>query len=115
MQTFAGSGSNATALANVKDTILNYGGSTTSVTSFYQSVIGDMGVQASQAKQMTDNSNVLRDSVLTRRESVSSVSLDEEMTDMIKFQHAYNAAARNITMIDEMLDRIINNMGVVGR
>ena len=34
---------------------------------------------------------------------------------MIQFQHAYNAAARKITMIDEMLDRIINNMGVGGR
>jgi flagellar hook-associated protein 1 FlgK len=37
------------------------------------------------------------------------------MTNMIKFQHAYNAAARSMTVMDEMLDRIINNMGVVGR
>jgi flagellar hook-associated protein 1 len=37
------------------------------------------------------------------------------MTNMIKFQHAYNAAARNITVVDEMLDKIINGMGVVGR
>ncbi|MFS8580221.1 MAG: hypothetical protein LOD88_09385, partial [Novibacillus thermophilus] len=42
-------------------------------------------------------------------------SLDEEMANLIMFQHAYNAAARNITAIDEMLDRIINGMGHVGR
>ena len=95
--------------------MLNYSGSNTSVTSFYQSVIGDMGVKAAQANQMTDNTNILRDSVLTRRDSVSSVSLDEEMVNMIQFQHAYNAAARQITLIDEMLDRIINGMGVGGR
>jgi len=74
-----------------------------------------MGVKASQANQMTKNTLVLAESALTRRDSVSSVSLDEEMTNMIKFQHAYNAAARNITMVDEMLDKIINSMGLVGR
>lgn len=114
-EAFAGSGSNAAALANVKDEILKYGGTTSSVTSFYQSVIGDMGVQASQAKQMLKNTNTLLESALIRRDSVSAVSLDEEMTNMIKFQHAYNAAARNITMVDEMLDKIINSMGLVGR
>ncbi|MFE8701664.1 flagellar hook-associated protein FlgK [Cytobacillus sp. FJAT-54145] len=114
-EAFLGSGSNAAALANVKDEILKYGSSNTSVTGFYQSVIGDMGVKASQANQMSKNTGVLREAVLTRRESVSSVSLDEEMTNLITFQHAYNAAARNITMVDEMLDRVINNMGLVGR
>lgn len=112
---FEGNGSNALALANVKDEELTYGTSSTSVTSFYQSVIGDMGVKSSESNRMAKNSEVLMNSALTRRESVSSVSLDEEMTNMIKFQHAYNAAARTITMVDEMLDKIINGMGVVGR
>ncbi|MBE2909153.1 flagellar hook-associated protein FlgK, partial [Anoxybacillus flavithermus] len=61
------------------------------------------------------NSEVLRQSVDERRMAVSSVSLDEEMMNMMKFQHAYNASARMITMIDQMLDKIINNMGIVGR
>lgn len=46
--------------------------------------------------------------------SVSGVSLDEEMSDLVKFQHAYNASARVMTVIDETLDRIINSMGRVG-
>jgi flagellar hook-associated protein 1 FlgK len=37
------------------------------------------------------------------------------MTDMIKFQQAYNASARMMTMMDEMLDKIINGMGTAGR
>ncbi|WP_163071051.1 flagellar basal body rod C-terminal domain-containing protein, partial [Priestia flexa] len=40
---------------------------------------------------------------------------DEEMSNMIQFQHAYNASARMVTMIDEMLDRIINGLGTGGR
>lgn len=74
-----------------------------------------MGVDSQEANRMSKNSAVLRDSVENRRQSVSAVSLDEEMTNMIKFQHAYNGSARMITVLDEMLDKIINGMGVVGR
>ncbi len=56
------------------------------------------------------NTKTLADSVDQNRQSVSAVSLDEEMTDMIKFQQAYNASARMITVIDELLDKLINNM-----
>lgn len=85
------------------------------VMEYYQSIIGELAVQTQQANQMADSTGVLRAQVDFQRQSVSAVSLDEEMTNLIQFQHAYNAAARNITAIDEMLDRIINNMGLVGR
>ncbi|RLQ96792.1 flagellar hook-associated protein FlgK [Falsibacillus albus] len=86
-----------------------------SMQSFYEGMIGKLGVDAQQANRLEKNSDTLRQSVDESRQSVSSVSLDEEMTNMIKFQHAYNAAARNITVMDEMLDKIINGMGTVGR
>ncbi|MDZ5471952.1 flagellar hook-associated protein FlgK [Bacillus sp. 31A1R] len=114
-EAFIGNGSNALKLSNVKDAIINYGGTLTNVHSFYQGMIGRLGDNAGEANKMTQTAGVLKDSVEQRRMSISSVSLDEEMTNMIKFQHAYNAAARNITMVDEMLDKIINGMGVVGR
>lgn len=82
---------------------------------FYQSIIGQMGVKGQEANRMVSNSQVLRQQVQNNRESVSSVSLDEEMINLIKFQHAYNAAARSMTSVDEMLDTIINRMGLVGR
>lgn len=75
-------------------------------------MIGTMGVEAQEASRMSRNAGTLKSAVDEQRQSVSSVSLDEEMSNMIKFQHAYNAAARNITVIDEMLDTIINRMGV---
>jgi len=50
-----------------------------------------------------------------RRESISSVSIDEEMSAMVRFQHAYNASARMLTAIDEMLDVLVNRVGIVGR
>ena len=87
---------------------MNYGGSLTDVQSFYQGLIGTLGDKASEANRMVEVAGVLKNSVEQNRLSISSVSLDEEMTDMIKFQHAYNAAARNITLVDEMLDKVIN-------
>lgn len=114
-QSAIGDGSNALALANVKDMTLDFNGSSTNMMSFYQGVIGELGVSAQEANRMAQNSMNLVDTVQFNRASVSSVSLDEEMSNMIMFQHAYSAAARQITTIDEMLDTIINGMGRVGR
>jgi flagellar hook-associated protein 1 len=82
---------------------------------YYEGVIGGMAVKSQETVRLTQNSGSLREAVEGRRKSVSSVSLDEEMTNMIQFQHAYNASARMITLQDEMLDKIINGMGTAGR
>jgi flagellar hook-associated protein 1 FlgK len=110
-----GNSQNAIRLAEVKNKTFSIGGNTTSFQNFYEGVIGGMAVDAQEAERLTSNSQVLRDAVDERRQSVSAVSLDEEMTNMIQFQHAYNASARMITMQDEILDRIINGMGLSGR
>ncbi|GGA67186.1 flagellar hook-associated protein FlgK [Ornithinibacillus halotolerans] len=81
----------------------------------YEQFIGRIGIDTQEANRMTEYTNTLKTQIENQRMSISSVSLDEEMTNMIKFQHAYNAAARSMTAMDEMLDRIINNMGIVGR
>lgn len=82
---------------------------------YFEGVIGSMAVSAQEANKMTANSNTLQQTVDNRRMSVSTVSLDEEMSNMIQFQQAYNASARMVTVMDEMLDKIINGMGVGGR
>jgi len=109
-----GNGKNALNLAKVQFSALgDLEGST--VQTYYQGVIGQLGVEGRQAQNNTINSATLLGAVEHRRASISSVSLDEEMTDMIRFQQAYNASARMITVVDETLDKIINGMGVVGR
>ncbi len=108
-----GDGSGALILANIKTTSLS--DLSAPIGSFYQSIIGDMGVSDKQTIDLGKNASVLMENADQRRMSVSAVSLDEEMTMMIQYQHAYNAAARNITTVDEMLDKIINGMGLVGR
>lgn len=82
--------------------------------SFYQGLIGKLGVDGEESTRLKTNAETIRLTVENNRASMSSVSLDEEMTEMIRFQQAYNANARMLTVIDETLDKIINGMGRVG-
>ncbi|MCG7334350.1 flagellar hook-associated protein FlgK [Sporosarcina sp. ACRSM] len=110
----AGNGKNAQALSEAQfKPLTGLGGST--IQTYYSGVIGKLGVEGQQAEKLVFNTATLLGAVSHRRDSISSVSLDEEMTDMIRFQQAYNASARMITVVDETLDKIINGMGTVGR
>jgi flagellar hook-associated protein 1 FlgK len=82
---------------------------------YYNSLVGTLGVEAQQASSFTDNYELLMSQIDNQRQSVQGVSLDEEMANLVKFQHAYDAAARVITTMDEALDTVIFRMGVTGR
>ncbi|WP_107842085.1 flagellar hook-associated protein FlgK [Metasolibacillus meyeri] len=108
-----GNNKNILALAKMQTESSSALGGTT-FQGFFKSMIGDLGVIGQEAIRQEFNSGTLRLTIENKRASESSVSLDEEMTNMITFQQAYNANARMITVVDETLDRIINGMGRVG-
>nr|WP_236636279.1 flagellar hook-associated protein FlgK [Pradoshia eiseniae] len=119
-----GDGANVLNLANVIYAEFNYkdaGGNDSptveksSLIGYLQKVIGEMGGKTQTADRLSSNSETLLQSVLDKRSSVSGVSLDEEMTNLVQFQQAYNASARMVTLLDECLDRIINGLGLGGR
>lgn len=104
---------------NIKYDAAYKGGITTELSSgkpddIMKSLIGVVGVDTQQAGRVYNNQITITESVNNFRMSVSGVSLDEEMSNMVKYQHAYNASARMITTVDEMIDVIINRMGRVG-
>lgn len=82
---------------------------------YFRGIVGQLGINTQEAERMAMNQEMLVGQQLNRREMTSGVSLDEEMTNMIMFQHAYNAAARAISVMDEMLDVLVNRVGTVGR
>jgi flagellar hook-associated protein 1 FlgK len=81
----------------------------------YASLIATLGVDSRNAQDKVTNQDTLVQLLSRRREDVSGVSLDEEATNMIRFQRAYEAAARLLTAFDEMLDTLVNRTGIVGR
>ena len=86
-----------------------------SLDSYYNSMTATLGVQSQNYQAIAANQKVVIKQITAWRESVSGVNLDEEMTNMIRFQKGYNASARVLTTMDEMLDKLINGTGVVGR
>jgi len=110
----------ALILANLKDskfTTTSTDGTTTVATlgDRYSGMVGELGIQAQEANRKAANAESLTTQVDTNRQSVSGVSQDEEMTNLVKFQQAYNASARFMTAYDEILDKLINGTGTVGR
>lgn len=96
-------GSNATLLANMR--------TDASLLPAYQSIVAGIGQQVQQADQQAASQKVVSDSVKTQQNSVSGISLDEETTNLQMYQRAYEASARFISVIDQMLSRVINGMG----
>lgn len=106
---------NAIAMAQLQYLVQTIGTATTSLDGFYQQMVTTLGVDTDQANRLTQVHQGVLDAATARREGVSGVNLDEEMSDMVRFQKSYNAAARMITTLDEMLETIVSRMGVVGR
>jgi len=109
-----GDGSITLAVQNLRNERVMASGTTT-INDYYSSLVGQLGVEAHQATSFAENSALLVHQIESARQAVQGVSLDEEMANMVKFQHAYDAAARVITTMDEALDTVISRMGVVGR
>nr|WP_290443574.1 flagellar hook-associated protein FlgK [Sporolactobacillus kofuensis] len=111
----SGDNSGATAMANVIATnayaIDGTGSDTMTLKSYLQSLIGQIGVNSQSAQQFTSNSATTLAAAQNRRSSISGVSLDEELTNLIQFQHSYGAAAKVVTTLDTLLDTLINKMG----
>jgi flagellar hook-associated protein 1 FlgK len=74
----------------------------------YRAVIVELGVQSQSATRQAGVQDVMMRQVDSARLGVSSVSLDEEMTNLMTYQHAYEAAARFVSVIDSALDSLMN-------
>lgn len=82
----------------------------TKIESQYKNVVTTLGIKSQEASREADNFEDLVYNLEISRMSVSGVSLDEEMSNLITFQHAYNASAKVISTVDKLLDVIINGL-----
>ncbi|MGE4284119.1 MAG: flagellar hook-associated protein FlgK [Clostridia bacterium] len=82
---------------------------------YMKSLVANLGVDAEQAQRMYTNQSNIVEQIDNRRLSISSVSISEEAANMIKYEQAYNAAAKMITVMDAIYDTTINRMGTSGR
>ena len=74
----------------------------------YGQTVAALGESLASTNSKLSDQNLVEGLLQRQRDSISGVSLDEEMTELMKFQKAYPASARLITTVDEMLDTVIN-------
>jgi len=101
-----GGSQNAVAIAELQNDLL-MGGGTATFDEFYNSLASNVGNDVYQAEVNGNHQTTVNQQLATYQQEVSGVSLDEEMVDLIQFQSAYEAAAKLVTTVDEMLEQLI--------
>ena len=110
----SGDGSNAARMVNLNfDKVLENG--TMSIGGIYDAMLSQIGTEAGHSKLMYTTEATVSDQINSQRQACSGVNLDEELMDIVILNRAFGAMSRYITAMDEMLNTIINGMGLVGR
>ena len=101
---------NGTAVSNDKRAIDDI-----SLNAYYNSMMSQLGSDSESVDDKADAQDDLINQIVSWRSSTSGVDWNEELTNMIMFQQGYSACSRCLTTMDEMLDKLINSTGTVGR
>lgn len=100
----------ANAIFKLRDKKIDFNGVDLTINNYYNSIVEDLGYDIQNVKKQLSNQSALMLSIDNARASESSVSLDEEMINLIQYQHAYSASAKVISTVDSLLDVVINGL-----
>ena len=106
-----GDGRAAVEIASIRNTNVMIGKDRT-FDDYFANSVTNVGLKGEQAEMNMLSQNAIMDDLRNLRDSISGVNIDEELAEIIKFQHGYNAAAKFVSVIDQMLDTVINRLGV---
>ena len=107
----SGDGSAALAIARLRNSDIMVG-KAPNFDEYFAATVANAGLKGEAASQALKTQELIMKKLSDLKESISGVNIDEELSQMIKFQHGYNAASRFVSEINKMLDTIINRMGV---
>ncbi len=103
-------GNNASAIAAIKDSLLTVGGGTTTLSDYYSALMARVGQDVKDSNSSLDHQTVIMNQLESQRETVSGVSLDEEMMNLMKYQLGYNAAGRLAATVSALMDTLMSMM-----
>jgi flagellar hook-associated protein 1 len=109
-ETGLGNGTAAQEIAAIRNQAVMVGQVST-FEDYFADTVAEIGLKGEQAREALQTNELIMKDLRDMRASISGVNIDEEIAEMIKFQHGYQAAARFVTQIDTMLNTIINRMG----
>ena len=100
----------ASKLYKLKDEKFTIGGEETTIDKFYNGIIQKLGNETQEVIRNEKNQSKVLKEIDNLRLNVSGVSIDEEMVNLIQFQHSYNASAKVISTLDSLLDVVVNGL-----
>lgn len=106
-----GDGRAAVEIASIRNSSVMVGSMKT-FDDYFADTVTNVGLKGEQAETNLLSQNAIMDDLRNLRDSISGVNIDEELSEIMKFQHGYNAAAKFITVWDNLLDTVINRLGV---
>ncbi len=109
--TGVGNGDAAGEIASIRNQAVMVGQVST-FEDYFADTVAEIGLKGEQAREALETNELIMKDLRDMRASISGVNIDEEVAEMIKFQHGYQAAARFVSQMDTMLNTIINRMGV---
>lgn len=107
----AGDGRAAVEIASIRNTKVMIGHART-LDDYFADTVTNVGLKGEQAETNFNSHMAIMNDLRSMRDSISGVNIDEELADIIKFQHGYNAAAKFVTVWDSLIDTVINRLGV---
>lgn len=107
----SGDGRAAVEIASIRNTYVMIGKDRT-FDDYFANSVTNVGLKGEQAETNYLSQNAVMNDLRGLRDSISGVNIDEELADIIKFQHGYNAAAKFVSVMDSLLDTVINRLGV---
>lgn len=107
----AGDGRAAVEIASIRNTKVMIGHERT-LDDYFADSVTNVGLKGEQAENNLKSHMAIMNDLRTMRDSISGVNIDEELSDIIKFQHGYNAAAKFVAIWDSLIDTVINRLGV---
>lgn len=105
-----GNGNQANKIALLADQPISALGDL-SVTDYYSNILNSIGIDKTNSDNKVQSGTAILQQLQTQQSSTSGVSLDEEMTQVLKFQRSYDAASKLIKVSDEMLQTLLNMVG----
>ncbi|MDL2275290.1 flagellar hook-associated protein FlgK [Desulfosarcina sp. OttesenSCG-928-G10] len=103
-----GGSQNAINIANLQNARLSIGTNTVTANDFYNALVNRVANDVLGAENSRSYQSGIALQLSSYREEISGVSMDDEMIDLVQFQNAYNASAKMVTVVDEMLQTLIN-------
>lgn len=111
-----GDGKKIEEMMNLREAeLMTHNGKSYTFDHYFRNTVFEIGVERQSSVTVAEAQAKTMMAIDDRRREISGVSLDEEMADMLKYQHAYSANSRIINVVDEMMDQIVNRLGLVGR